>query len=92
MTDPPVQLVCDSQPLLTSAPQEKSVRHPWCDTNIIINKIGDARKGQKGRILDVLINQHTSTGIMLVVQLVQFNPVTPFPIISIDCDYVVESL
>jgi hypothetical protein len=67
------------------------MRHPWCGTHVTISKIGDARKGQSGEIIDVLSNQTSSAGISLIVQLQQFNPVTPFPIIRCELDSVVQT-
>ncbi|KAF8169926.1 hypothetical protein BJ912DRAFT_933537 [Pholiota molesta] len=86
--EPPHLLVL--RPSIQTTPPEKHTRHPWCDTSIIITKLGHGRKGQSGQIKDVLLNQQTSSGIMVVVQLSQFDPVTPFPTITIDHDHVAE--
>jgi hypothetical protein len=71
--------------------REGKIRHPWCGTHVTISKIGNARKGQSGEIIDILSNQSASGGISLLVQLQQFNPVTPFPIIRCELDCVVQT-
>lgn len=88
-TDPPIQFA--DEPAFPVALCERRIRHPWCDTRVTINKLSHPRKGQSGTIVDVLLNQSTSTGLVIVLRLEQFEPVAPFPIISIHCDYVVET-
>uniref|UniRef100_A0A8H7XNP3 Chromatin elongation factor SPT5 n=1 Tax=Psilocybe cubensis TaxID=181762 RepID=A0A8H7XNP3_PSICU len=79
-----VTLLSESDPVHT-----KFLRHPWTGLEVIIQKHLHPRKGETGRIKDVL--HHTdNAGLQLVIQLTRFNPFAPFQTIVVDYDDVVE--
>ncbi|KAF8177419.1 hypothetical protein BJ912DRAFT_1063575 [Pholiota molesta] len=67
---------------------QKIFRHPWCDTKVLIAKIGHARKGEPAIVTAVLDDP---TGIRLHLQLSRYDPNKPFSKLTVDCDDVVEA-
>ncbi|KAF8194616.1 hypothetical protein BJ912DRAFT_924095 [Pholiota molesta] len=63
-------------------------RHPWCGTEVLITKLGHARKGDPAMVTEVLDD---STGIRLQVKFMRYDPNNPFSKITLDCDDVVEA-
>ncbi|KAF8173085.1 hypothetical protein BJ912DRAFT_932084 [Pholiota molesta] len=63
-------------------------RHPWCGTEVLITKLGHARKGDPAMVTEVLDD---STGIRLQVKFTRYDPNNPFSKITLDCDDVVEA-
>ncbi|KAF8200977.1 hypothetical protein BJ912DRAFT_921537 [Pholiota molesta] len=80
LTNPPFHFA--AEPPILPILRERQVRHPWC---------GNPRKGQSGEIIDVLMNQSQPGGVSLLVQLQQFDPVSPFPVIRTEVDCVVHT-
>lgn len=68
----------------------KTHKHPWCGIEVIINKFGSPRKGETGKIVNVLFGQQTTTGLKFEIQLTRYDPSTPFQKIIVDCDDVCE--
>jgi hypothetical protein len=66
----------------------KNPRHPWCDTEVLITKLGHARKGDPAIVTEVLDD---TTGIRLQVKFTRYDPNNPFSKTTLDCDDVVEA-
>ncbi|KAH9478870.1 Transcription elongation factor SPT5 [Psilocybe cubensis] len=69
--------------------EKRPSKHPWCGLEVIIQKYRHARKGETGRIKDVL-HHIDNAELQLVIQLTRFNPFAPFQTIVVDYDDVVE--
>lgn len=86
VTDTPFHL--SQQVILDDIKFAKTPRHPWVSTEVVIVKVGHARKGEPGVVTAVLDD---TTGIRLQVQLTRYDPNAPFTKITLDCDDVVEA-
>ena len=68
----------------------RSERVPWIGTNIIITGRHPLRTRQ-AIIKDVLCNQSTESGLMVVIELTSLDPNAPFPRLTLDYDNVLEA-
>jgi hypothetical protein len=63
---------------------------PWIGTQVIITKLGDPYKGYKGVVTDVLRGHNTASGLRIEIQLLHFDPSSPYRKKIVDHDDVVE--
>ena len=63
---------------------------PWIGTHIIIMKLGSPLKGYIGIVKDVLRGQDTASSLKVVIQQEHLNPLSPFKMVVVDYDDVVE--
>jgi hypothetical protein len=68
----------------------KADRVPWISTQVIITKPGDPLKGYTGVVTDVLPRQDTASGLRIEIQLLHFDPSSPYRKKIVDHDDVVE--
>jgi hypothetical protein len=63
---------------------------PWITTEVILTKRGDPFKGYTGVVTDVLRCQETASGLRIEIQLLHFEPSSPYRKLIVDLDDVVE--
>jgi hypothetical protein len=63
---------------------------PWIKTQVVITKCGDPHKGYMGVVTDVLRCQDTASGLRIEIQLLHFDPSSPYRKKIVDHDDVVE--
>ena len=63
---------------------------PWISTQVIITKPGDPHKGYMGVVTDVLRGHDTASGLRIEIQLLHFDPSSPYRKKIVDHDDVVE--
>jgi hypothetical protein len=68
----------------------KQIKHEWCETHVIIIKPKHPRKGEPGVITDVSQGQLADGPLRLQVQMINYDPSSPYQRIIVDYDDVVE--
>ena len=63
---------------------------PWIGTQVVITKLGDPLKGYMGIVTGVLRGQDTASGLRIEIQLLHYDPSTPYRKKIVDYDDVVE--
>jgi len=64
---------------------------PWVNAHVVVTKAKHPRKGTHGIVTNVLRGQGTSVEPRIQIRPLAYNPLTPFSLIVVDYDDVVEA-